>query len=106
MTESKPAVGHFQSNADSQAPKARPQWDKSEWDAKAKQKDAHYAEQAKARDEALQQGMSPLILNPSSSWIMRLRMVIKLTGQGGSSSLQLWTTCQKRPSRLSSVRMI
>lgn len=34
----------------------RPGWDKTEWDAKAKAKDQHFAEQAKARDEALAQG--------------------------------------------------
>jgi U4/U6.U5 tri-snRNP component SNU23 len=34
----------------------RPGWDKVEWDAKAKAKDQQFAEQAKARDEALAQG--------------------------------------------------
>ena len=34
----------------------RPRWDKDEWDAKAKAKDAQFAEQAKARDAALAEG--------------------------------------------------
>jgi hypothetical protein len=37
---------------------ARKQWDKSEWEAKAKAKDAEYAERAKEAEAAMQSGMS------------------------------------------------
>lgn len=55
--DQEPVTIMSESTSTTEKPKnARPGWDKSEWDAKAKAKDAHYAEQAKARDEAQQQG--------------------------------------------------
>jgi len=37
-------------------PAARKQWDKSEWEAKAKAKDEEYAQKAKATEAALAKG--------------------------------------------------
>ena len=39
-----------------QSGSGRKQWDKSEWEAKAKAKDEEHAEQAKAADAAMKQG--------------------------------------------------
>ncbi|ORX35320.1 hypothetical protein BD324DRAFT_632328 [Kockovaella imperatae] len=49
MAESKPAV----------ASSSRKQWDKSEWEAKAKAKDEQSVEAAKAADAAIKQGKKP-----------------------------------------------
>lgn len=42
-------------------PAPRKQWDKSEWEAKAKAKDTEFAEKAKAAEAAMAQGKSGII---------------------------------------------
>ncbi|KAK1927825.1 hypothetical protein DB88DRAFT_479390 [Papiliotrema laurentii] len=54
MSEAKPAA----------AQPSRKQWDKSEWEAKAKAKDAEYAEKAKAAEDAMAHGKRPKFKNP------------------------------------------
>ncbi|RSH94855.1 hypothetical protein EHS25_004661 [Saitozyma podzolica] len=47
------------SNAASSSKPLRPEWNKDEWAAKAKEKDEKYAEQAKANEAAMKQGKRP-----------------------------------------------
>lgn len=52
------ASGQFAESMADTSQAARKQWDKSEWEAKAKAKDAEYAERAKEAEAAMQSGMS------------------------------------------------
>ena len=63
MTDMKPpVVGRYrdvqEQELNPQNPAARKQWDKSEWEAKAKAKDEEYAQKAKSAEDAMAQGVS------------------------------------------------